>query len=94
MSRLEGGCTTPIAVRTELSPVEVVGVKDDGIGSVRFLCLDAAVLSLDGTKCVEGKLAASLPFSMPSDCAKLREVDVRSPLVNCPTLDDEISEVG
>ncbi|KAL5108036.1 Porphobilinogen deaminase [Taenia crassiceps] len=92
MSRLEGGCTTPIAVRTELSPGEVAGIKGDEIGSARFLFLDAAVLSLDGTKCVEGKLATSLPFSMPSDCAKLRKVDVRSPVAGCPTLDDEISE--
>uniref|UniRef100_A0A0R3W2K4 hydroxymethylbilane synthase n=1 Tax=Taenia asiatica TaxID=60517 RepID=A0A0R3W2K4_TAEAS len=92
MSRLEGSCTTPIAVRTELSPGGVAGVKSDGIGPVRFLCLDAAVLSLDGTKCVEGKLGTSLPFSMPSDCAKLREVGVRPLVAGCPTLDDAITE--
>ncbi|VDM32277.1 unnamed protein product [Hydatigera taeniaeformis] len=92
MSRLEGGCTTPIAVRTELSPGGVAGVRGNGIGPVQFLCLDAAVLSLDGTKCVEGKLATYLPFSMPSDCAKLQKAGVKSSVVNCPTLSDEISE--
>ncbi|CDS37641.1 porphobilinogen deaminase [Echinococcus multilocularis] len=93
MNRLEGGCTTPIAVRTELSPGGVAGVKGVGIGRARFLCLDAAVLSLDGTKCVEGKLATSLPFSMPSDCAKSRKVDVRPLVDSCPTLDDDVSEM-
>ncbi|VDN96344.1 unnamed protein product, partial [Rodentolepis nana] len=70
MSRLEGGCSTPIAVRTYLNPGGVAGIKGDDSVKARTISLDAAVLSLDGTRCVEGKMSTDLPFFMPWDCPK------------------------
>ncbi|KAM7541741.1 hypothetical protein Aperf_G00000012711 [Anoplocephala perfoliata] len=92
MSRLEGGCTTPIAVRTFLSPGGVAGVKGDDVGKARTLTLDAAVLSLDGTKCVEGKMSTSLPFTMPWDCPKRARRDDSEASSQSVFLADEITE--
>ncbi|VUZ46471.1 unnamed protein product [Hymenolepis diminuta] len=92
MSRLEGGCSTPIAVRTYLNPGGVAGIKGDGAGKARTMSLDAAVLSLDGTRCVEGKLSTDLPFSMPWDCRKRARRDKSETSSQPMFLNDEISE--
>ena len=92
MNRLEGGCSTPIAVRTHLIPGGIAGIRGDAAGKTRTLCLDAAVLSLDGQKCVEGKLATAMPFTMPLDRAKRRRAEVEQ-VSTFPVLDEEISVV-
>lgn len=92
MNRLEAGCSTPISVRTHLMPGGIAGIRGDVAGKTRSLCLDVAVLSLDGGKCVEGKLATALPFAMPLDRAKRRRLDTE-PSSTFPVLDEEISEV-
>ncbi|KAM3185197.1 hypothetical protein ACTXT7_006860 [Hymenolepis weldensis] len=92
MSRLEGGCSTPIAVRTYLNPGGVAGIKGDDAGKARTMSLDAAVLSLDGTRCVEGKLSTDLPFSMPWDCRKRARRDKSETSSQPMFLNDEISE--
>uniref|UniRef100_A0A5K3EFH2 hydroxymethylbilane synthase n=1 Tax=Mesocestoides corti TaxID=53468 RepID=A0A5K3EFH2_MESCO len=92
MNRLEGGCSTPIAVRSRLSPGGVAGTRGDGVGRPRHLVLDAAVLSLNGDRCVEGKLATRLPIALPSDFAKRPKLRLGPTPSTSPALDDEISE--
>lgn len=56
MRTLEGGCTTPIGVRSVILPE---------LGTRPYtLKLSANVLSLDGTKCVEGALSTRLPYQV------------------------------
>ncbi len=102
MSRLEGGCSTPIAVRTRLCPGGVAGTKGEAAGRSRKMCLDAAVLSLDGVRCVEGRLGTYLPTGLPlpsaaaateACCAKRPRLDDECAKL-CTDLEDEVSEVS
>ncbi|BHF68681.1 hypothetical protein SprV_0301172000 [Sparganum proliferum] len=65
MSRLEGGCTTPMGVQTNLLPGGIAGA-DALAGRPRQLSMQAAVLSVDGSQCIEGQLSTLLPTSVPS----------------------------
>ncbi|THD19692.1 Porphobilinogen deaminase [Fasciola hepatica] len=53
MSGLDGGCSTPIGVRSHLSP-------ETG-GHPWFLSVDGCVMSLDGSECVQYSLGSELP---------------------------------
>lgn len=68
MCRLDGGCSTPIGVRTILLPGGVAGVESEA-GRAKTITLDAAVLSLDGKKCVSAKLTSLLPSALPASAS-------------------------
>lgn len=99
MSRLEGGCSTPIAVRTQLTPGGVAGtLKEETVGRARSICLDAAVLSVDGLQIVEGKLSACLPTA-PADFCRFAAGSKRTRLAPEadklePWIEDEFTEVS
>uniref|UniRef100_A0A0X3Q2A2 hydroxymethylbilane synthase n=1 Tax=Schistocephalus solidus TaxID=70667 RepID=A0A0X3Q2A2_SCHSO len=65
MSRLEGGCSTPMGVQTSLLPGGIAGA-DALAGRPRQLSMQAAVLSVDGSQCIKGHLNTLLPTSVPS----------------------------
>ncbi|TGZ63658.1 hypothetical protein CRM22_006801 [Opisthorchis felineus] len=56
MRYLDGGCSTPIGVRHQLTP---------SVGHPRHLVLEANVLSVDGTQYVEASVSAELPHLIP-----------------------------
>ncbi|VDO01264.1 unnamed protein product, partial [Rodentolepis nana] len=66
-------------------------IGDDSV-KARTISLDAAVLSLDGTRCVEGKMSTDLPFFMPWDCPKRARRDESENSSQRLFLNDEITE--
>ncbi|VEL08825.1 unnamed protein product [Protopolystoma xenopodis] len=63
MRGLDGGCSTPIGVRSYLDP--------NGFIHPHFLKLEGAVLNLDGTRCVFDQMVSNLP-SIPPDTFLLK----------------------
>ncbi|KAF8567595.1 hypothetical protein P879_09621 [Paragonimus westermani] len=68
MRHLDGGCSTPIGVRTRFSP-------NTG-GHPWFLQLHANVLSTDGTECVKGSILTELPYRITQERKRCNSSDV------------------